>query len=531
MVPLPYITAARVDRPAAGSAGRARWSVLAALLVFWGLALWNLDRYPPIHFDEATILEPGYQLFYNGVYGSRLYTGFYGQERLYLEVPPLMSVLQGASVRLLGVGVWQMRYLPVVFGLLTLALTAALANRIAGPAVSGLAAWVVLLWKWTPSDLDFLGSGLPLLDIARIARYDILVPVFGLSAFLVWLRARSASRPWLLVVCGLLAGLSGLANVYGAFWVAALGGLTWLDGGEGRRRRLAWLLAGAALPVLAWVGVLVANWDDTRGQFIKHAGRFDLLRPPFYLNNLLNEAHRYFLGVHDPATYWRLGFWLVLVGLPASLVWLAWRWRRAGEARARFLLVPALVLPALLALLDREKRFYYLIVVIPVFAIIVAWSMTAAFRAASRGWRGVMVVLAALLAVQGALGVVALQSLAAQALPPADVYANLRQVVPPAPSIILGSPQLWIGMPASNFRSIVLPFLLALPLNPKPVPFEMALNDIHPRIVLMDPELRHAISADYGPPFWDFMAAHHARIIGQVPGYEGQGITVYQLDP
>ena len=38
---------------------------------------------------------------------------------LYLEVPPLMSLLQGASSRLLGVGVWQMRYLPVVYGMLT----------------------------------------------------------------------------------------------------------------------------------------------------------------------------------------------------------------------------------------------------------------------------------------------------------------------------------------------------------------------------------------------------------------------------
>ena len=51
----------------AGSARRC-WRLL---LVFWGVALWNLDRFPPIHFDEATILEPGYQLFYNGVYGSR----------------------------------------------------------------------------------------------------------------------------------------------------------------------------------------------------------------------------------------------------------------------------------------------------------------------------------------------------------------------------------------------------------------------------------------------------------------------------
>src|SRR5258708_3308895 len=127
-----YITAP-TERPAA--LGGARWAVLAALLAFWGLALWNLDRYPPIHFDEATILEPGYHLFAAGVYGAPMYTGFYAQEQLYLEVPPLMPVLQGASTWLLGVGVWQMRFLPVACGLLTLALTAAIAGRLAGPVV------------------------------------------------------------------------------------------------------------------------------------------------------------------------------------------------------------------------------------------------------------------------------------------------------------------------------------------------------------------------------------------------------------
>jgi hypothetical protein len=70
-----------------------------------------------------------------------------------------------------------------------------------------------------------------------------------------------------------------------------------------------------------------------------------------------------------------------------------------------------------------------------------------------------------------------------------------------------------------------------LPLNPRPVPFQMALNDIHPGIVLMNPELRHTISAYFVPPFLDFITAHHARAIGQVPDYAGQRVTVYQLDP
>ena len=86
-------------------------------------------------------------------------------------------------------------------------------------------------------------------------------------------------------------------------------------------------------------------------------------------------------------------------------------------------------------------------------------------------------------------------------------------------------------MPDRNFRSIVLPFLLALPLNAHPVSFEAALASINPRYVLMDPELRHAIASDYAAPFMAYLDAHHARVIGEVPWYEGQGVTVYELAP
>jgi hypothetical protein len=212
------------------------------------------------------------------------------------------------------------------------------------------------------------------------------------------------------------------------------------------------------------------------------------------------------------------------------MVWLALRWRR-GDPRARWLLAPAVILPALLALLDAEKRFYYLIVAIPIFAPVLAWAAMALFRAASRLGQAGLTALAALLLVQAAQGVAAQQGLAQQSLPPAAVYAQLRQLLPAGPGIVFGSPQLWIGMPERNFRSIVLPFLLALPLNARPVPFEAALASIGPRYVLMDPELRHAIATDYAPPFMDYLDAHHARVIGEVPGYEGQGVTVYELDP
>jgi 4-amino-4-deoxy-L-arabinose transferase-like glycosyltransferase len=515
--------------------GRRNWQrpvMYGLLLVFWGVAFWNLDQFPPIHFDEATILEPGYQLFYEGVYGSDMYTGFFGQERLYLEVPPVMSLLQGASARLLGVGVWQMRYLPVFFGTLTLALTGALAARVIGSTAAVLAVALLIFWQWTPSRLEFLGSGLPLLDVARIARYDILVPVFGLGAFAAWLRAKvSRNGQASDFAAGVLTGLAGLANVYGAFWMAALGLLTAFEKRGTRLKRLGTLAAGAALPTLAWLAVLAANWNNSLGQFGKHEGRFEVLNPLFYFDNVLNEPHRYFLGVRDPATYLRLGFWLVVIALPAALIWLGWRWRNRGDARARWLLVPALVLPALLAVFDSQKRFYYLMVVVPLFAIILAWATVEAFRSRGRAGRWLLGSLAGLLVVQAVIGVTQQQALAQLEIPPGTVFAALRHAVPAEAGTILGAPQFWLALPDRRYRSMVLPFLLAVTTGITPIPYEMAMERIAPEIVLMDPSFEANLTPNYTAPFWRYMEAHNARVIGEVTGYRGQTVTLYRLDP
>jgi len=68
-----------------------RAAPIACLLLFWGISVFNLNRFPMIHEDEPWILSPGYKLFNQGVYGSDLFTGFYHIERIYLEFMPLMS--------------------------------------------------------------------------------------------------------------------------------------------------------------------------------------------------------------------------------------------------------------------------------------------------------------------------------------------------------------------------------------------------------------------------------------------------------
>ncbi len=280
-----------------------------------------------------------------GTFGSRMYNGFQYEEVISLEVMPLFPLLQGFVSRFLGVGVLQMRLLPAVFGAATLYLTYSVAASLSSFGknlgdrgnITGLGAVALLLfWQWTPPGANFLASGIPMIDISRIARYDNLIPALGLAAFWCWIRARQSRELRYHFLGGILASLAMLSNVYGAFWIILLGLLTWVDNrmadtGSPARGVLAFLL-GVALPVLSFLVVITTHWTEFTAQMVKHSGRFDLLGPGFYARNIRNEIHRYHLGLRSASSYLRLGLWLFLIGLPVSF---AWHIRQIREQRHR----------------------------------------------------------------------------------------------------------------------------------------------------------------------------------------------------
>lgn len=526
--------------------------LLVLFLFYWAVCFWNLDRFPRIHYDEPAIAAPGYKWFQDGVFGSDMFTGFYGQEQHYLETPPLMSLLQGLSLSLLGVGVWQMRYAPAVLGLLTLALTYRLGKRLAGKlnrAVGVLAVLILLFWQWTPGGDAFLGSGIPLLDVSRIARYDILVPSLGMGALLLSLRARDTQAARFDWLSGLLAGLAGLANVYGLFWVVVLLTLTWLDGQWFARRpyigRLARVGLAAAGPWLLWSVIIALHWSDFLGQSSKHAGRFDFLSLSFYLGSLQNEVHRYALGFRDPGSLTRLGFWLAVLGVPAALLWLAWRVVRRRDTYALSLLIPCLLIPALFALFVNVKRFYYLMTLIPLLAITLAWGLVAWWQWRRQRYRPRLQMdlaiqwtmgLVALLVVQGVMGMARMERMAMETASPAAFFTELRQVLPPD-GRILGPPQYWLGLSQRDYRSIGLAFLLSGQPQGKLYTFGEALDYIAPDVFLLHPSVTSGIATtehfDDRPrseQFQEFMQSHQARLLAELTDYEGQFVQVWVLE-
>ncbi|MFN8567222.1 MAG: glycosyltransferase family 39 protein [Kouleothrix sp.] len=111
-------------------------------------------------------------------------------------------------------GVWPARLVAVLCGAATLLLTYALGRRLFGGGVAALAAWLLIGLRLA---YEHDASGVPLLDLARIARYDMAVPPLVLAALLclVWAEQRGAS--WRYVLSGALAGLATLAHLYGGF--------------------------------------------------------------------------------------------------------------------------------------------------------------------------------------------------------------------------------------------------------------------------------------------------------------------------
>ncbi len=479
----------------------ARSAPLIFLLFFWAISIWNLDRIPIVHPDEPWILSPGYKLFTQGVYGSDLFAGFNGMETVYFEFMPLMSLLQGASAAFFGVGVMQMRIIPVMLGAITLVLSFALARRIANVTTGVMTMFLLLFWQWATSGTRLFGSGIPLVDMARVARYDILVAPLGLSALLIWMHARRTYAWRYYFLSGLLAGLAGMAHLYGAFWIAALIIMHALDHLRFERRSIlratALIGGGAGVVWLVWMGVALSNWGYFVGQTTQYGDRFNVFNAAFYLQNLALEGQRYNLGIRNFQSLARMGLWMLVGGVPLATVWVIVKAARDQYRKAVWLLVPSILFPILFALLIRVKTFNYLVGIAPLYALALAWCFVTFFNAWHRA-RFAIVLILAVASLQSAWSIGTMQAFANRYGRSTKIfYQNLRQATPTT-GRILGAPQYWLAMPQRDYRATILPFFLSNPrLNQHPLGFEEALTQIKPDIVFVDAHIAD-ISDNYG---------------------------------
>lgn len=522
-----------VARPAFASGVVRRAALVGLLLLFLAISLLYLDRLPPVFEDEPWQASTGWSIARDGVFGSEMFAGYYGMDRHYYGYMPVHPLLLAGTFRVAGIGVEQMRLEATAMALTTLLLAWVLARRLFDDAVALLAVAMLVVVRLLGTSPVTL-TGIPLVDGARIARYDIVVPVFGLGALLAFVHARDRVGWLWYSAAGLLAALAGLSHVYGAFWFVALALLALWD--RARPRQLAALAFGFVAPWLGYLAYVLPHLDDWRGQTRIYNPRFELLDPGWYVSNVLDEYHRYGPGLGPPGWDWlaRPGFWVALVVLPASLVALARRAMR-GDRAARAIVVPTVVIPALFAPLLYVKQSSYLLTVVPLGAIAAAWGVVELWRRLPpTGWfRVALVTFGLLVALEGLAQVRAVDADTDRTTPYDAHVARLRAEAPPG-ARVLGVHTWWLGFYDADFRAWLVPLLEADPRYAQPpLPIDTALDRVAPDVVLIDAELRAVLDArpDLGAGVASWLARNELALVATIDDPTWGATEVYRRDP
>ncbi|MDX1619706.1 MAG: hypothetical protein R3320_01860, partial [Nitriliruptorales bacterium] len=291
------------------------------------VSLRHLDVVPVAHPDEPLLASAASTVAEEGRLAAPFREGLAGSEDHLYAWLPVHPLLLAGWFRLVGVGLFETRVFSVLASAGVLVLTFLLGRRLAGGSVGLLAVVLVvatrILWEGPVTP-----TGITLLDVSRVGRYDPLVALFGLATVLAYMAGRDAPTPgrgWF-VLTGVAAMLSALSNAYG---LAFLAGVVLVSVADGTwRRAVPWLAVGAAGPAVAY---LVHALQDPAGwqAQMELAVRGDL-RPWDLLGNLVAERHRYAPGLGAFGWRWlaRPGFWAAMIAVPSAVVWLLSRARR-----------------------------------------------------------------------------------------------------------------------------------------------------------------------------------------------------------
>ncbi|MGH7551868.1 MAG: ArnT family glycosyltransferase, partial [Longimicrobiales bacterium] len=508
-------------------------------LVFVLVSLQDLTVLPIVGEDEPWAASASYKLAQEGVFGSDLFAGHHNAEKRIYFWPPLYYLGVAASFVLFGVGVVQMRLPAVASGLAILLLTYVLGRQIGGARLGLLAAALRLVMRIASGWNDT--TGIPLVDLARVSRYDILVPVFGLLALWTFNRAEDTRRTSQYVATGVLIGLAALSHLYGAFVLPALIVIQVLRRGFAvLHERGTWAMSAGAL--LPWIPVLVyvaIGWEDFVAQQQMYADRYRLLDPRFYLSNLRMEIYRYrLLAPRDLSGLWfvrQFGTWVGVFGVPISLGTILASRQRNEPA---FALAVALIVQGLLnALLLRSKMYNYIIALWPLAVILLAWLALRSWDAAR--WRGVRAALAFalfLVAVEGVLRIAHRHDVARRTTPYDDYTRRVAAHIP-SDSRVLGLQHYWLGLRQFEYRSWLLPiFMVRDPATS--LSLDDALERVRPKVVLVDRHMGGFFegAADPSNPYHAdyvglqrFLARHEARLDAVVRDSTYGDMRVYRV--
>jgi 4-amino-4-deoxy-L-arabinose transferase-like glycosyltransferase len=345
---------------------------VAALVLVPGMWVSLIDR------DEGWYAQVAREMVRTGDWLMPRYLG-----EVWIAKPPLLYWLVAASYRVLGIGEWQARLVPVIASVVSTLLVGALGARMFGRRV-GLF-----------SGLLFITYGLPAL-VGKMLLTDQVLLVFILTAVLLhWRMATAgvtharAAAYWLAVGAGVMAKGPAVLVFAGAFALALLIARLWhrrdaCDAPARRRCHTGWAVPSARNWIRDWrwwvwmpLALFVAvPWYV---YVALHAG--ETLRAQFLGYEVMSRITGAPHGHGGPPGYYLL---LSLAGLlpwtpliPGALA-AAWAARR-GDAGGRVLLAWLAIPWVVLELIYSKLPHYILPCYVPL-AILLARSMAASYE-------------------------------------------------------------------------------------------------------------------------------------------------------
>ena len=465
--------------------------LIVCLVAYLVVSLSYLSVFPIVGEDEPWIAAAPHKLANDGVYGSDLFTGYYGVERHNYQHMPVYPLLQAAVFKAAGTGVLQMRLLPVAFGFALLVVVFLVGRQAAGAGAGALAVVLLLVLRIADGGGP---TGILLLDRARINRYDIAVPVFGLLALWMFNRAEIRRSSGGYLATGALVGLASLCHLYGIFWLAALATMLLIA----RRSRVLsesalWLvLAGIAITWLPWLAYIATGWSDYAGQMRFVSPRFDLTSMSFYTRNALHGggplSWDWFQRSLGEMPLSRIGTWSALVGLPIAVAAIAFGSRRSSRSdiTALSVAVSLVVTIALFVVLIHVKTYNYMIAVWPLGALVLAIGATWLWRAGGLIARLPLALLLGGMTIEAATRVTQAAH-QARLVTPYDWYTtDVARCIPPG-SLVLGLQHYWLGLRQYPYRTWLVPVNNAHAIySHAPIPFEEAIARVDPDVLLID---------------------------------------------
>ncbi len=511
---------------------RARRYPLAVTVTFVAVAVFHLLtllRVPAPFVDDAWYASRAWSLIQQGQAFGTLDAGVLDRYPGYWTYFPLLGpIVQSLGIRLLGLSLFSVRLVSLVFGLMLLAIVYAMGRRIGGRTVALTAA---LLTAFSSS---FMRS-------SHLARPDIMVVALGYGATLLYLMDRSRHFSMRSALAGLMVGAAFEVHPNGLIFAPAIAALFLADEGWAfwRCARFWAFVGGLGAGLAAYALLHVVRYPATyiaiTGIIVGNSRVPPLLTPDVgawlgsaVVTGLLVCAGQ---GLRS--------------GLVAAAIASFLHRRSDGERRALLLL---LTLMAALAAQVPNKAAHYAILLSPAADLLIALFLQRLWQ-----WRRSLVAQASpatvaaygllVLAAAGLLSAATVDSLSALARNPmADYRAvvdRVRQVAPPG-GRILGTQTYWLDLadhPYSSFEN------LAYYQHYAPgSTLEDALRALRPDVLVVDAHDARLIVRDpstlvpadqfvaISQDDWERFLAQHGRLRATVSTDAFGDVRIYSID-